>query len=84
MFVKIVVIKEKLKKCSSSSAVGIILFLSSFILGLLDKWFFIIGIAGFIGYGIYRSVKKTMVCEKCKSENIIPVDSPEGEKLIKK
>jgi hypothetical protein len=45
-------------------------------------WLFFI-IPGLI-FSLYRMFAKKNVCSKCGSSEILPSDSPEGQKLIKK
>ena len=34
------------------------------------------------GYSIYRLSSKKQICSKCNSKEIIPLDSPNGKRLI--
>lgn len=33
-------------------------------------------------YSIWRSTSRHKVCPKCKSSNLIPIDSPRGQKIM--
>lgn len=34
------------------------------------------------GYSIYRQCSKKQVCPRCHSKDILPIDSPNGKRLI--
>jgi hypothetical protein len=34
-------------------------------------------------YSIWRSTSRHKVCPKCKSPNLIPIDSPRGQQIMK-
>ena len=34
-------------------------------------------------YSVWRQTKRREICPKCKSLNLIPIDSPAGQKLLK-
>lgn len=44
-------------------------------------WFFFL-IPG-ICYSVWRTSGKEMVCPKCNSSQLVPIDSPKGEQLAK-
>jgi hypothetical protein len=53
----------------------------STLVGLLLLFLFVLP---WIVYGIWRQSTKKDVCAKCGSPEIIPVDTPQGQELLKK
>lgn len=51
----------------------------STLIGLLLLFLFVIP---WLVYDLWRQSTKKDVCAKCKSPEIIPVDTPEGQKLL--
>jgi len=45
---------------------------------ILLMFFFIPGVI----YGLWRMCGKTKVCKQCGSKNLIPIDTPVGQKLF--
>lgn len=85
--------KKKLFICTSCGFVGkpktfikgnFIVELLLWILGIIFLFFFgiITLIVPFI-YSIWRITTRYRGCRRCKSNSIIPVDSPKGQMLIK-
>lgn len=72
------------KKVPGNILSSMIILVFAIMLGLISDWLFILGILIFIASGIYSYENTVMVCEKCKSKDIIPVDTPEGQKLVNK
>jgi len=57
------------------------LWIVAIVIASMSTWYILLGP---LGYSIYRASSKKQGCSLCKSEQIIPVDSPNGQALIAK
>lgn len=51
---------------------------------ILEVFLWIIFLIPGILYSIYRRIGVGKVCKRCKSSDLVPVDSPRGKKLLEK
>ncbi|PIS09698.1 hypothetical protein COT75_00685 [Candidatus Beckwithbacteria bacterium CG10_big_fil_rev_8_21_14_0_10_34_10] len=50
---------------------------------IIELGLWIIMILPGVIYSIWRSANKKTVCKQCKSEDIIPINTPKGQELLK-